>query len=82
MCFWEKHVFLKKEKKHVFLDKYLAGTQNHTKSRKITFHFSLRATRDWKSESVTYLLTYLQTWVGARDTWVSKKVHVSSTGVL
>ena len=36
-----------------------------------------RATRDWKSESVTNLLTYqptnLLTWVGARDTCVSKK---------
>ena len=34
-------------------------------------------TRDWKSESVTNLLTYqptnLLTWVGARDTCVSKK---------
>ena len=34
----------------------------------VEFHFSLRATRDWKSESVTYG----QTWVGARDTCVSK----------
>ena len=32
-----------------------------------------RATRDWKSESVTNLRTYLLTWVGARDTCVSKK---------
>ena len=35
-----------------------------------------RATRDWKSESVTdqrtYLLTNGLTWVGARDTCVSK----------
>ena len=35
-----------------------------------------RATRDWKSESVTNqltdLLTYGLTWVGARDTCVSK----------
>ena len=35
-----------------------------------------RATRDWKSESVTYLPTnlptYQLTWVGARDTCVSK----------
>ena len=35
------------------------------------------AVRDWKSESVTNLLTnqltYLPTWVGARDTCVSKK---------
>ena len=38
-----------------------------------TFHFSLRATRDWKSESVTNQRTYKRTWVGARDTCVSKK---------
>ena len=35
-----------------------------------------RATRDWKSESVTYLRTNQRTnqltWVGARDTCVSK----------
>ena len=31
-----------------------------------------RATRDWKSESVTDLLTNQITWVGARDTCVSK----------
>ena len=37
-----------------------------------------RATRDWKSESVTdqrtNLPTYQLTWVGARDTCVSKKI--------
>jgi len=36
-------------------------------------------TRDWKSESVTNLLTYqptnLLTWVGAIDTCVSKNMH-------
>ena len=37
-----------------------------------TFHFSLRATRDWKSESVTNQPTNQRTWVGARDTCVSK----------
>ena len=31
-----------------------------------------RATRDWKSESVTYGLTDQLTWVGARNTCVSK----------
>ena len=41
-----------------------------------TFHFSLftRATRDWKSESVTYLPTDRHKWVGARDTCVSKNI--------
>ena len=38
----------------------------------VEFHFSLRATRDWKSESVTDLLTDGRTLVGARDTCVSK----------
>ena len=38
----------------------------------ITFHLSLRATRDWKSESVTNQPTDGLTWVGARDTCVSK----------
>ena len=33
-------------------------------------------TRDWKSESVTYLLTYRRTMVGAWDTCVSKKVSL------
>ena len=36
-----------------------------------------RATRDWKSESVTNQLTYLLTWVGARDTCVSKNLKVA-----
>ena len=35
-----------------------------------------RATRDWKSESVTDGLTDLLTWVGARDTCVSKKAQL------
>ena len=39
-----------------------------------------RATRDWKSESVTDLptdgLTNGVTWVGARDTCVSKKLEI------
>ena len=35
-----------------------------------------RATRDWKSKSVTYLLTDGLTWVGARDTCVSKNIAV------
>ena len=30
----------------------------------VEFHFSLRATRDWKSESVTDLLTYLLSYMG------------------
>ena len=43
----------------------------------VEFHFSLRTTRDWKSESVTGQLTnlptYQLTWVGARDTCVSNE---------
>ena len=34
-----------------------------------------RATRDWKSESVTNQLTDGLTWVGARVTCVSKKAY-------
>ena len=37
------------------------------------------ATRDWKSESVTNLLTNLLTWVGARDTCVSKNAFWKNT---
>ena len=43
----------------------------------ITFHLSLRATRDWKSESVTDQPNNQLTWVGARDTCVSKKKRVN-----
>ena len=50
----------------------------------VEFHFSLRATRDWKSESVTDKQTYLRmdgqrTWVGARDTCVSKNQMLMKT---
>ena len=33
------------------------------------------ASRDWKSESVTNLQTNQLTWVGARDTCVSKNIN-------
>ena len=45
----------------------------------VEFHFSLRSTRDWKSESVTNGWTYGLTWVGARDTCVSKKIKTDTT---
>merc|ERR1739842_141882 len=38
-------------------------------------------TRDWKSESVTNQLTNLLTWVGARDTCVSKNNNSMSWDV-
>ena len=70
--FWKKLGFL--EKIHFSL---------------FTFHFTLNTFHvgqpemlaDWKSESVTYLLTYLQTWVGARDDCVSKKQPRRSTSL-
>ena len=57
----------------MFSEKHPAGTQNHPKSL-FTFHLGQPETlTDWKSESVTYLPTYQQTQVGARDTCVFKK---------
>ena len=41
--------------------------------RCITFHLSLRATRDWKFKSVTDQPTNRRTWVGARDVSKNKK---------
>ena len=40
------------------------------------------ATRDWKSKSVTDLLINGLTWVGARDTYVSKNDRPGDDGTL
>ena len=71
------------------LDKYTFGKYTFEKYAlrftlhfsPFTFHFSLRATRDWKSESVTNQRTYKRTWVGARDTCVSKKFWIFTRAI-